>query len=1385
MAREFKASGAGDTYSKFINDFENMTTNFKAWSSVNPVGMPTTPQKYSGAPLLDILASKGQLNPKSPNPATDQNIKMSPTLAKQYEEFRKYAQNPANNVASESNVTGKSPSVLSRIFDVLLRPTYGSAAAFKEVVDQAKQDGNGVTAAESLKIAAKYAIPGVNIVSGLIDAATGNNHFDAYWRGISGKEKIFFNDVLKDAHPNMGSKARAVTGFALDIFTDPLTYVTGGTAGAGKAAVTALGKGVGTSAVAAETAARAAKGVELAQATAEAVGKAGQDTVKATLKNLLESDAKFTGDVNEILKLDLTNPSVLADTFFNPLPERLVGSRFGAAGREARAAVARQQVQLGALLKAVEPGLNATNKFEIYDQLIKEAMAAGKYTDPAYLAQLAKNAFVISHATPEQIAEREVLLSRRAALQGEKNAIEKSGGTFKKQSELDAVLTRLDNLDSSTQRFIVNIDEKGTLSRFVKQRIKNSKEYKDLEKARAAHKVGSPEYVQATKDMADYTANRLIRELGQHSNDMKFFGAFIRGASVSELNAARATAEKEAAKAADKVEKLKAKFTARANRRKGPNTVGDVTEQQFFKNASGEANAAKKIAEDKIKLIDEALANRAAGSGKNLTIPEYAVQRGEATIGPWYAQYDKLAKANKAIEQQALIDAERMARESADAMRGNVAEFLAKEASARGQRAISIGVGWGKNKLNLVTFAVPRALTNSLAKAMSNEAIAKSVSGFQKAFVSSGRLGAEVKNIRAVMQNQGQSFIEARLTLLNEVFRGLDVKARREVFDDLINKTQLSKYPQQVQELENTIKGLAEHFIDRGGVPPIKWNDFLNYMPKEFKSAFKSINSPTIHSGEDFLNALTLAVGKAGKNIKDPGELFYRATVAVEQAQLKNLISHELVQQFGIKVDTIGNDMVKTLEGMGYRGVEGFSRYNKLNGVEHAVIFEPEVAQQIVKLQDILQRPGDFISFFDKVQGFWKKTVTVWNPGFFSRSAMGDGFVSYLAGVSGPAGLKAYREAGKVLKAFNQLTGTRGLPAEAFKPGSLDMLANMAKVPDITEKLFTIGSKDLTLRDVWALYIQYVGKTGFASTEFQHLAPQAGMRASWAARAVQRAGDFGVNVNQGREDFFRLAHFIWKLKQSKGLTEGNLQRFAQEAGEEVRKYHIDYADFTHMERTVFARVAPFYKWTRKALPLMLENTLVNPAKISLFPKVMASISAAQGYGDLSQNQEGGFNTRQSDSIIPNWLSNLGKANPLMDTPKGTIFWGPAAPYNDVINTATNANILYQSTNPLLQAITGARGIGASGNLVQQVSQLNPLANYLVNSTASKGIPFNPTDPAFVNFVTGLGIQQNTEQRQSQELKYRTSAAKSANKAKKKNIVGFAPNPNSPPLDYRG
>jgi hypothetical protein len=208
---------------------------------------------------------------------------------------------------------------------------------------------------------------------------------------------------------------------------------------------------------------------------------------------------------------------------------------------------------------------------------------------------------------------------------------------------------------------------------------------------------------------------------------------------------------------------------------------------------------------------------------------------------------------------------------------------------------------------------------------------------------------------------------------------------------------------------------------------------------------------------------------------------------------------------------------------------------------------------------------------------------------------------------------------------------------------------------------------------------------------------------------------------------------------------------------------------------------------------MLEQTLINPAKISLFPKVMNSIGVAGGFpdssvgglgADASGQQAGGFNSRASDAIIPSWLTSTGKANPLMGNKDGTIFFGPAAPFNDVINNVTSGKALQQSTSPILQAITGAGGIGSTGNTVQQLAQLNPAANFVVNSRLSKGQGISLTDPSTINFLTGLGIQQNTEQRQSSELKYRTQTAKEKTKAQK-NVFGYTQDPNRPPPDYRG
>lgn len=115
-----------------------------------------------------------------------------------------------NADVKRSSVTPRnasSPSVMSRIFDVLSRPNYAIANTVK-----ALQSGDPM-------------------------------FLDDFWAGLSGKEKTTFSDVLKAE--GMGSGPAAGLGLVLDIGLDPTTYIPGAAIAKGLKAIkggTAAGK---------------------------------------------------------------------------------------------------------------------------------------------------------------------------------------------------------------------------------------------------------------------------------------------------------------------------------------------------------------------------------------------------------------------------------------------------------------------------------------------------------------------------------------------------------------------------------------------------------------------------------------------------------------------------------------------------------------------------------------------------------------------------------------------------------------------------------------------------------------------------------------------------------------------------------------------------------------------------------------------------------------------------------------------------------------------------------------------------------------------------------------------------------------------------------------
>lgn len=106
---------------------------------------------------------------------------------------------------------------------------------------------------------------------------------------------------------------------------------------------------------------------------------------------------------------------------------------------------------------------------------------------------------------------------------------------------------------------------------------------------------------------------------------------------------------------------------------------------------------------------------------------------------------------------------------------------------------------------------------------------------------------------------------------------------------------------------------------------------------------------------------------------------------------------------------------------------------------------------------------------------------------------------------------------------------------------------------------------------------------------------------------IERRLATGVSMKPWSPDFFYTRTFRAGQEEAENMLRGTLaMRTMRDGGsldnaiDQVFKYHFDYDDLSSMERSVFRRVIPFYTWTRKNLPLMLEEMVRQPQKFTRF-----------------------------------------------------------------------------------------------------------------------------------------------------------------------------------------
>jgi hypothetical protein len=128
---------------------------------------------------------------------------------------------------------------------------------------------------------------------------------------------------------------------------------------------------------------------------------------------------------------------------------------------------------------------------------------------------------------------------------------------------------------------------------------------------------------------------------------------------------------------------------------------------------------------------------------------------------------------------------------------------------------------------------------------------------------------------------------------------------------------------------------------------------------------------------------------------------------------------------------------------------------------------------------------------------------------------------------------------------------------------------------------------------------------------------------------VNRDTDVFAPVKQARalgntvEDWVRGTHYLTKR------TQGHTPEAAREA---VFKYQIDYSNLTEFERNVMKRVFPWYTFSRRSLPPLLEDLVTKPAKVAGATRLISGV-------------------REPGEFVPEWVAE-GASIPIPGAPEG-------------------------------------------------------------------------------------------------------------------------------------
>lgn len=488
--------------------------------------------------------------------------------------------------------------------------------------------------------------------------------------------------------------------------------------------------------------------------------------------------------------------------------------------------------------------------------------------------------------------------------------------------------------------------------------------------------------------------------------------------------------------------------------------------------------------------------------------------------------------------------------------------------------------------------------------------------------------------------------------------------------------------------------------------------------------------------------------------IEKPLEFMFRVQNVVEYTVREKIMFDELVARFGtyIKAGEFSHQV---------------TAHPRLANVYFGKEAASQVTQFVKNLKEISQPSSRAMQNFDKVLSKWKAGVTIYVPSHHIRNMIGDVYFNWMGGVNSA---RPYTSALKVMQ--SQRGRYEGL-AEMGQLTSPDTLkaAIVGKDSTAVGKQTALRMKNGTNVTNDMVYVSAFQEGILPTTRVLEDIPDDAMTALDKFKPLGGRGQkVAHTISEGRDHYVRLAHYIDALKKSNK----SFEFAARDAAATVRKWHPDGMDLTVFERNVMRRMFPFYSWTRKAVPLVVESLVANPGKAMVIPKGQYLLQNMLGMETGPMSDPFPY-----DQLFPDWIREKGigpiggpesMITQILGGDPGYSVINPGNPTMDLISQFNHPGKMAMGmVNPAAripvelatgrEAQTGAPfdGITDTDYLAKQipaVSHVGRITGEFGVSDTSKENSSGYNMQNIINLITAMGAQNTGPYRKSAEFDLR-------------------------------